>query len=351
MLEQSGIAHYLLSLGLVKPQAVIEEDLTVIDSSRRNAVFVVAGRDGPTYVVKQGGPRTAAMVAHEAAILRTLAEAKPLTAHVPTVVRYEPRSARLVLRTPGGAKAWSDHYRSGRAPRITARVLGRALAAVHRLPVDGIDARPPDVDPMWGLSLPEPSHEMLLDLSAGAQDLVARVQASRAVCDRLAELRDATSDDALVHGDLRWENCLAVAPPGSRRRTRVLLVDWEFAGRGAPGFDIGTVFAEYLRSWVGSIPIVAPDDPGRLVSRAGHPLWRMRPAMQAFWSAYALAHPQRPALRRVVELTAVRLLQTAVERAQGLTTPSAHVVTLVQLADNMLRHPDDAAQSLLGVSE
>jgi Ser/Thr protein kinase RdoA (MazF antagonist) len=349
MLEQSAIAHYLLSLGLVKPQAVIEEDLTVIDASRRNSVFVAATRGGPTYVVKQGGPRTRRTLAHEAAVLRALAGAPELLGHIPTVVRHEPDAARLVLRTPGGAKAWSDHYRTGRFARVSARSLGRALAALHRLPADDVGDPPPGVDPMWGLSLPEPAHELLVDLSAGARDLVARVQASRPMCNRLAEVREAVSDRTLVHGDLRWENCLVAAAPGSRRRTRVLLVDWEFAGPGAAGFDVGTVFAEYLRSWVGSIPILAPDDPGRLVARAGHPLWRMRPAMQSFWSAYGLARPRGPALRRVIELAAVRLLQIAVERAQGLATPTAHVVTLVQLADNMLRHPDDGARNLLGL--
>ena len=45
----------------------------------------------------------------------------------------------------------------------------------------------------------------------------------------------------------------------------------------------------------------------------------------------------------------MRLLQTAIERAQGLSFPSAHVVTLVQLADNMLRQPEDAAATLLGL--
>ena len=127
----------------------------------------------------------------------------------------------------------------------------------------------------------------------------------------------------------------------------MLLVDWELAGRGDPAFDVGSVLAEYLRVWVGSIPIVEPVDPGRLVARARHPLASMRPAIHAFWSAYRSAHPV--ALRRVVELGAVRLLQTAVERAQGLSFPSAHVVTLVQLADNMLRRPDDAAAALLGL--
>jgi hypothetical protein len=62
-------------------------------------------------------------------------------------------------------------------------------------------------------------------------------------------------------------------------------------------------------------------------------------------------NPLRPALRRVIELAAVRLLQTAVEHAQGLAVPTAHVMTLLQLADNMLRHPEDAALTLLALRE
>ena len=284
MLEQSAIAHYLLSLGLVKPRAVLEDGLTVTDVSRRNCVFLAATPGGPTYVVKQASPRGAATLAHEAAVLRTLAGTPDLAPLVPTVVHHEPEEARLVMRTPAGARDWSDHHGSGRFPRLPARMLGRALAALHRLPGDGVVELSPDLDPMWGLTLPEPPYELLLDLSAGGRDLVARLQADTDMCERLNALREAVSDGSFVHGDLRWENCLAVATSGSRRRTRVLLVDWELAGAGAPEFDIGTVLAEYLRSWVGSIPIVEPGDPGRLVARAGHPLAHMQPAMQEFWS-------------------------------------------------------------------
>jgi Ser/Thr protein kinase RdoA (MazF antagonist) len=349
MLEQSEIPHYLLSLGLVKPRAVLEEDLAVVDASRRNCVFIATTRDGPTYVVKQAGPRSAPTLEHEAAVLRALAQVPRLAGHVPEVVDHDADAARLVLRSPGGARDWVEHHGSGRFPRVPARALGRVLAALHRIPADGVADLPTGFDRMWGLSLPEPPHERLLDLSAGAQDLVARLQASSSTCDRLRELRDGANDDELVHGDLRWDNCLVVAAPGSRRRTRVLLIDWELAGRGPAAFDIGTVLAEYLRVWVGSIPIVAPSDPGRLASQARHPLWRMQPAIEAFWSGYRRANPRAPTLRRVIELAAVHVLQTAVERAQGLTAPSAHVVTLVQLADNLLREPEDAALSLLGL--
>ena len=340
MLEQSDIAHYLLSLSVVKPQTVIDEDFRVVDASRRNSVFLATTRSGPTFVVKQSVSGDTSSLAHEATVLRLLAGAPALAPHVPEVMCLD--GSCLVLRTPGQGRDWSDHR--GRFPRVPARALGRLLAALHRLRVDLADAP----DPIWGLDLPEPPYDLVLELSAGAQDVVARIQGSDVLCGRLAELRASLDGaGALVHGDLRWDNCLALPAPGARRRTRVVMLDWELAGPCEPAFDVGSVLAEYLRVWVGSVPIVEPVDPGRLVARARHPLASMRPAMEAFWSAYR--HPGGPTLRRVIEFGAVRLLQTAVERAQGVNAPTAHVVTLVQLADNMLRRPDEAAVALLGL--
>jgi aminoglycoside phosphotransferase (APT) family kinase protein len=341
MLEQSDIAHYLLSLSVVKPHQVVDEDFRVVDASRRNIVFVATTGTGPTFVVKQAPPDHAADLAHEAAVLRLLAGVPALAPHVPAVVHHD--GPCLVLRSPGGGRDWRSH--TGSFPRLPARALGRLLAALHQVPI----AVPDGPDPMWALQLPEPPHRVVLELSAGAQDLVRRIQASDFVCGRLAELGATRSDGALVHGDLRWDNCLAVAAPGGRRRTRVLLVDWELAGRSDPAYDLGSVLSEYLLVWVGSVPIVDPVDPGRLVAHARHPLSAMRPAIRDLWSAYCFAHPAAPTVRRVVELGAVRLLQTAVERAQGLNWPSAHTVLLVQLADNMLRRPDEAGRALLGL--
>ena len=66
MLEQSDIAHYLLSLSVVKPEAIVDEDFRVVDASRRNTVFVATTSAGPTFVVKQAPSDHAADLAHEA---------------------------------------------------------------------------------------------------------------------------------------------------------------------------------------------------------------------------------------------------------------------------------------------
>jgi aminoglycoside phosphotransferase (APT) family kinase protein len=341
VLEQSDMAHYLLSLGVVKPREVMDEGFTVVDASRRNRVYLATTSAGPTFVVKQASEPGAPSLATEAAILGELAREPVLAGHVPAVVVHEPGGC-LVLRTPGRARDWSEHR--GRFSAARARTLGRVVARLHDLPVDA----PRPATPM-SLLLALPPYALVAGLSFAAQDLVARVQGSDFLCGRLEELRTATCEDALVHGDLRWENCLSLPSPGSARRTRLLLADWEAAGRGDPALDAGAVLAEFLRAWVGSIPIVEPADPGRLVAQARVPLAAMRPAMAAFWDAYRAERPLP--LRRVVEMTAVRLLQTAIEVAQGLAATTAHVVTLLQLADNMLRGPDVAAEQLLGLAE
>jgi thiamine kinase-like enzyme len=192
---------------------------------------------------------------------------------------------------------------------------------------------------------------VLLDLSAAALDLLSRVQAHELVCTRLRELREAVSADALVHGDLRWENCMLVAAPGARRRTRVLLVDWELGGLGPAAFDIGTALAEYLIAWVASIPMPDPHDPSRFAEHAGHPLAQMQPAVHALWRTYCSARTRPPALARVVDLAAVRLLQAALERARQADELPAHAVVLAQVAAHLLRDPEGTALALLGLPE
>jgi aminoglycoside phosphotransferase (APT) family kinase protein len=343
VLDHSEVARDLLGRGLVEARDIVEAAFDVADVSRRNRVFVATTATA-AYVVKQAVDASEAL-AHEAAVLQALATAPAIADCVPHVVDSDPRAGLLILRTPPGGLAWDDE---ARVARSRARKLGRILGTLHGLkldlPASGHDA-------MWGLSLPAPPREFLLTLSIGAQEVVARVQASAALCARLEALRDRCGHDRPIHGDVRWENCLTLAAPGAGRRTRVLLVDWELGGPGEPAFDVAGVISEYLRTWVGSIPMVDPRDPARLLGRARVPLQRVQPAIRAFWQAYRDALPTGAALRLVVELTAVRLLQTAVERAQRLVAPSAHVMALVQLAANLLSDPDKAAKRLLGLGK
>jgi hypothetical protein len=193
--------------------------------------------------------------------------------------------------------------------------------------------------------------------SSSALELVKIVQGSRTLRDHLQALRAEWRSEALVHGDLRWDNCVAWARPGSSRRTRITLVDWELAGIGDPAWDVGTVFSEYLSAWLLSTPVAAEIPLAWATAHAELPLERMHPAIQAFWSAYqreteatAPSATGGERLVRAVKYAAARLIQTGFERQLLTAHLTNQLVLLVQLSENMLKQPEAAARQLLGLS-
>ena len=355
-LGQADVVPYLVDTGLIERSAVVHGRLKVTDASRRNLVHAVTSDGLPTYVVKQ--PRQAGDpgVAREAAVLRhlgALGGEHGLRDVLPVLVAYDERRELLVLEGPPGGQDLREHHARGRFSMLPARAAGQALALLHLLPADAVGVRPAGLDPAWPLSWHRPRVQHLFELSAGGVALLRLVQGSRDLCDALDDLRETWRPQSVIHGDVRWENCVAVPAPAARRRTRVLMVDWEMAGPGDPCLDVGAFLAEYLAAWVNSIPIVDSRDPARMLRHALSPLNRMQPALARFWAAYVTTsreHARERSLTRVVRFAAVRLLHAAVEQARDAGELRARTVCVLQLGLNLLRRPDEAAAHVLGLA-
>jgi aminoglycoside phosphotransferase (APT) family kinase protein len=353
LLSQSDVVPYLLDAGIISP--VADGSLQVVDVSRRNLVFVVGGQRSPTFVVKQSRSSDDPAVAREVAVLRRLGSLDApvnLGRLVPALIAYDARQKVLVLETEAGARDFRDQYARGRFSIALARACGSALGLLHSLPPDGVGPRPSGLEPVWPLSWHRPQVQQLFELSTAGLGLLRLVQGSQPLCEALDELRESWREESVIHGDLRWENWIAAPARPSRGRDRVLMIDWELAGAGDPCLDIGAFFAEYLVSWVDSIPIVDPRDPGRMFRHAGRPLDRMQPAIGQFWATYRMArgeHVRQRLLSRAVRFAAARLLQAAVEQTERDPELRAHTVCAVQLAVNILELPDEAAARLLGL--
>jgi aminoglycoside phosphotransferase (APT) family kinase protein len=355
VLSRSEVVWYLVDRGLIEQSSLVHGRLQVADASRRNLVFVLTGEQSPAYVVKQPRSRDDLGVERELAVLRAFGSVDApggLGRVLPVVVAYDARRQILVMKTEAGARDLREHYARGRFSIALARACGRALGLLHRLPPDAVGARPPGMNPAWPLSWHRPRVENLFELSAAGVRLLGLVQASKGLCEALDDLRESWRAKSVIHGDLRWENCIALPAPQSRGRARVVMVDWELAGPGDPCLDVGAVFAEYLASWVGSIPIVDSRDPGGTMRHAERPLSRMQPAIRQFWAAYLMACGEYPAdgtLLRAVRLAAARLLQAAVEQAEVEPELRAHTVCALQLGVNIVERPGEAAARLLGL--
>jgi hypothetical protein len=263
----------------------------------------------------------------------------------------------LVLESAPGAKSLQAHLAGRRRfPLGVATALADAVAALHELGAPAVRAavqelgRPP---PPHVLSIAGLRSDFLPYLSSGSLELVKAIQRSEALCRTLEDLSATWSAGTLVHGDLKWDNCLLL-PSGPGARRRLALIDWEFAGGGDPCWDLGSVFGAFLGTWLFSIPFL-PDVPARrLLDLAQRPLEGLQPAIRAFWSRYrerrGAPETAGATLARSIRCACARLVQTALEASQDSPSLTAHAACLVQVAENVARRPVEAAVHLLGLS-
>jgi len=326
----------------------------VADVSRLNRVFLVTAEDERCLILKVG-ERPEAGVPREARVLQRLWSLgdEALSAFVPAVVGYDEAERVLILEAAPDARDLARHHAGGRFSRVLAGQAGQALARLHELSPGVLRGLSGEVDPTFALRVHEPDWEAISDMSAAAIELTRIIQSSDELCTRLDDLLSSWSEESVIHGDVRWDNCIAVRDAGTHGWTRLRLIDWEHSAPGDPSLDIGAFLGEYLRAWLQSIPIVDPEDPGRLLGNARLPLRRMRPALRAFWDAYTRHRRSCPGelgrrLHRATLFAASSVLMVALEQAQTLAELRPGVLGLVRLSENILRRPDEAADHLLG---
>jgi aminoglycoside phosphotransferase (APT) family kinase protein len=356
VLDLADVAPYLLDRRLISARAVVDGRLRIIDVSRLNRVFVVTADRERCLVLKSAGEGSGSGVAREAAVLERLSSVDGIrnpASSLPVFVAYDTAEEVLILESTPGARDLAGHHARGRFSCALAREAGRALARLHSIPPVALDGLPFAPQPTWIRQLHRPDLDTLRTLSGAAVELTRILQGFEELCTTLDEVLASWREDAVIHGDVRWDNCLVWRRGESNRWAGLQLIDWELSGVGDPGCDVGTFLGEYLRAWLESMPISDPRDPGRLLSHARLPLRRMRPALRAFWDAYSLhrrtsAGELSATLHQSTRFAAVRLLTAALEEAQTLAELQANVLYLLPVSQNILRRPREAAD-LLGL--
>jgi aminoglycoside phosphotransferase (APT) family kinase protein len=249
-------------------------------------------------------------------------------------VRHDDARGLLVLEwIDGGEDLYRLRAKRHSVPVDLARSLGRVLAAVHAVAPDREELRR---DPPWVLSLHRPRLAALRYLTPASIELIRGLQADAAFTRALDTLREGWRVEALVHRDVKWANCIAFAPAGGKRRTHIKLVDWEMAGWGDPALDVGSAIGEFLG--FGPQPVEAE-----------------RPAIAAFWHAYAGARglddgAAEELLRRAARFAAARLLQSAYEKTQETGVATARVERRLALSRLIMFAGPAGASDLLGIT-
>jgi hypothetical protein len=184
-------------------------------------------------------------------------------------------------------------------------------------------------------------------------ELIKLIQSMPALVNTLDDLGNRWQCCALIHGDLRWDNCIVQRELHGAVAT-LRLVDWEFSGIGDPHWDVATALAEFLGFWLLSIPVIGNVAFDRLIEDAPFRLEQMHPAMGAVWRSYTRAGgfadgDMAEHAHLTTRYAALHLLEMACEQTHYASDVTPQALCLLQVLINILAYPRSAAGQLLGI--
>ena len=363
ILTPSNIAHYLLGRGIITHESVVDGDFRVIEKSLRNRNFMVLRDRHPGLFLKQVksfDQQAIITLGYEATCYRLANEDEDFKALAPLMPQYHAfdadRHVLIVELLKDGENLADYHVRVGRFPTEVADQVGRLLGRFHH------DIREKIKDSAktslfqkrmpWILQLHQLSSNYLEPISAGNAEVINIVKNFPEFHETLNALQSQYEFNCLIHGDIKWENCVLYRNGGEAPGLKI--VDWELADVGDACWDAGAIFQAYITCWIMSIPLTPGVPPSQLMDQAKYPIDDMQPAISTFWRAYAEAlgadeKTQRGLLERSVRYGAARMIQTVYEHMTPSPQITPNAVCLLQVSLNILQNPAEAITDLLGM--
>ena len=365
--SKTHVLDELVRRGLLPKAAILDGDVVIVDSTSRHRNALVIRRGGPGYFVKEAiptQPMSLQTLMREAATYAYVQQADgalaPLAALMPRFHLLDPLQHLLVLELLPDAENLATHARRTQQFSDTLSAeFGRALATYHRRAAGTVTAAThgrlfPGTIP-WALTLSRQAESSIMNLSPANTQMLSLVKRYPNFTTRLDGLQASWRRDTLIHGDLKFENCVVSYPDGTDAAPRIKVVDWEIADIGDPRWDVGSMLQAWLCHWIFSMPADGTTtDPAQLAARAQFPLERMQPAIRAFWRAYAetmeiRGEAARDLLDTCATFGAARMVQTVFESMYQMPQLTPHAIFLLQVSLNVLEEPRGAVSEMFGL--
>lgn len=341
ILTRHNTAAFLINNKLLDTRSLMEGAIVIRSHSQRNRGFSITWANGQGFYIKQHRPDAGpwekrSSVAHEAEVLQRLNEQNALHDCVPALHFYDTHRQALVLDWLVTFRAVDQVAINASGPDLqVANQLGQALAQLHLGLSDvACDDLPGQVP--WAIRLDRLYPLAGEDQSWGQARLVAMIQSQKECMAALRALADTWPRTQLIHGDMKWQNCLL-------QGEQCVFIDWEMADRGDPLWDLAGLCQSWLKHWMDHQPRMASGSDA--VTQAAQDFIPYKQALAQLWCSYLV--DQEPSAERLMALCGARLLQTLYEDLAGETGLSTGHILLLQLARNLLVAPQQAAQQWL----
>lgn len=360
-ISASDAAEFLIERALITPADIIEHPIAITDAGRRCRNFKVQISDQKGFFIKQirtTAPDASATLTREAKFFALTADNDAflkLKKIVPNYRDFDEGRQALVLDLIPEAENLSElHFRIARFPPEIGELLGRGLGSYHAYAGSLAEAWSSGLFPAqkpWVLALSPGSLSPLDTFGPGVgPEMIDMLRRRPFLLAHLSNLGQAYQFDALVHGDMKWDN-FVVFPATASGAYDFKVIDWELADVGDAAWDIAAIFGSYIlyvllsQSQIPSDPLEKPREDRQLANA--------RPAMRRFWESYVETRGIEPDAARIgclrtMTYLAGRLVLAVFEGLINRTLPLAQAEYLMTTAERIAIDPVQAAGDLLG---
>jgi len=363
MITVDDAGTYLLENGLIGVEAVLDGDLVVTSTPRRNRNLRVVQGGRPGYMIKQpdpGNPGAFQTLAGEAAFYQAcqdLESLEGLRPFLPRLLMRDEQHALFALELLVEAMPlWQRYAQSGNAafPTPIPEAVGMALGTIHRCcRKGGLESQLPWLHDQlpWALKVHKPGPELFSGLSQANFQTIQIIQTMEGVAGNLDKLRGLWRAETIIHNDVKSDNLLVIRESDGRESIR--FVDWELVQWGDPAWDVAGMLQDFVMFWLFSMTDTQGSTEAMAAS-ATYPLSVLQPAIRKFWKGYRAgadldAASSTALLAKAIPFSAARLIQSAYELAQTSPALPVQSVLLLQISANMLRDPEGSQVQLYGL--
>lgn len=367
LLTYNTLTKYMIENNFISIKSFVDGDVMLKDRSRRNLNYqVITGEN--SYLVKQGVDKERiTTIANEATVYDFFQKNQEtklrMEDFIPRFYKYDSKKNLLIIELLKDGKNLQERYvRTSRFSLKDAENIGVILGTLHHLTKIKTNKNYQHIfksqkQPRFLSHLRNPNIQIFQYSSSASLQLLKIIQQNQEFRRYLDEFNNMWMQECLIHSDVKLENFVVGSGKlYTKKNNKIKLVDWELASIGDPAWDIGSVFSSYLSLWLFSIPISDELPPDEFMKHAKFPLEKIQPAIKSFWSRYV--HCVKPDnidlqkfLLKSIKYTSARLIQTGYEFSQSKGDLTGHVVCILQLSINIMKRPQEAITSLLGIKD
>jgi thiamine kinase-like enzyme len=358
LLNTESLCYYLLDRGLIQMDTVMAGDFTTVSEPTRNNIFKVLSRTGRNLFIKQVSNFDAhalSILKREAMAYRFISmhpEYAALAAMIPTLIDYDKdRHVLAVSYFPEHSSVHEYFFLKQQVLPAFAAKQAEIMASFH-FPVNAgadISAFPKTIP--WILQLEQQGHH--IPQTNSKNDLVGMIRGNAELMSMVNALRNEWQQTTFIHGDIKWTNF--ITPKTSTDASAMKLVDWEIADLGDPWWDVAGLLQSFLSTWLFGFDNLNATQHRLQPNMKPFDIEQVKPAAAHFWKTYIEARGISPAdenqaIGKTMRYTAARMLQTSIEGIVQTPQIYPNNVRIVQVAFNILKTPEIAAQELFGIS-